>query len=106
MAALIRVSTASPTRAVAGAIAGMMREHGTAEVQAIGAGALNQAIKALTLARTFLEAEEREIMMTPSFIDVEVDGTLKTAIRLKVFWMPLQQFPPNGAAAPVYNRTG
>jgi stage V sporulation protein S len=84
----------------------MMREHGTAEVQAIGAGALNQAIKALTLARTFLEAEEREIMMTPSFIDVEVEGTLKTAIRLKVFWMPLQQLPPNGAAAPTYTLAG
>jgi stage V sporulation protein S len=84
----------------------MMREHGTAEVQAIGAGALNQAIKALTLARTFLEAEEREIMMTPSFIDVEVEGTLKTAIRLKVFWMPLQQLHPNGAAAPAYTLAG
>lgn len=88
MAELIRVSANSPTRAVAGAIAGVMREEGFAEVQAIGAGALNQAIKALTVARDFLQVENRDIMMVPSFTDVEVEGATKTAIRLAVYWTP------------------
>ena len=94
MTALIKVSTESKTRAVAGAIAGIMRQDGTAEVQAIGAGALNQAIKALTLARSFLQIEEGDIGMTPSFVDVEIDGQQKTAIRLSVFWNPNEPRQP------------
>lgn len=86
MAELIKVSASSPTRAVAGAIAGIMREDGFAEVQAIGAGALNQAVKALTVARGYLRIENRDIVMVPSFTDVEVEGDTKTAIRLAVYW--------------------
>ena len=62
MAELIKVSASSPTRAVAGAIAGVMREDGFAEVQAIGAGALNQAVKALTVARGYLRVENLSLI--------------------------------------------
>jgi len=88
VASLIKVSAESKTRAVAGAIAGVMRQEGTAEVQAVGAGAINQAIKALALARIFLQTGEGDIGMTPSFVDVEIDGEHKTAVRLSVFWNP------------------
>ncbi len=76
------LSTRSRPSAVAGAIAGVIRDSGMAEVQSIGAGATNQAIKAVAIARSYLSEEGVDIVCTPSFIDVAIDDEERTAIRL------------------------
>ena len=81
---IIKVSANSRTSAVAGAIAGVIREHKHAEVQAIGAGAVNQAIKALVLATGYLKNDGIEIACVPQFVDVEIDEKVRTAIKLVV----------------------
>lgn len=81
---VIKVSARSRTAAVAGAIAGVMREVNRAEVQAIGAGAVNQAIKAIVIAKGYLAEEGVEIMCDPSFVEVTIDGQERTAIRIVV----------------------
>ncbi len=81
---IIKVKANSRTAAVAGAIAGVMREHKHAEVQAIGAGAVNQAVKALVLARGYLAEDGIEIFVLPEFVDVDIDGKIRTAIKLVV----------------------
>ena len=81
---LIKVSTKSPPAMVAGAIAGMVREHGRAEVQAIGAGAINQAIKAAAIARNYLRDDSIDAVLIPSFEEVIIDGNERTAIRFSV----------------------
>jgi stage V sporulation protein S len=83
-AEVLKVSTRSRPSAVAGAIAGVIRESGLAEVQSIGAGATNQAIKAVAIARSYLSEEGVDIVCTPSFIDVAIDDEERTAIRLLV----------------------
>ncbi len=84
MAELIKVSAHSRSTAVAGAIAGVMREAGHAEMQAIGASAVNQAIKALAIARGYLVQDGFDIVITPSFNEVEIEGNERTAVRLSV----------------------
>ena len=79
---MIKVSANSRTSAVAGAIAGVIREHKHAEVQAIGAGAVNQAMKALVLAVGYLNADGIQIVCVPEFADVTIDGKVRTAIKL------------------------
>lgn len=82
---IIKVSANSRTSAVAGAIAGVFREHGRAEVQAIGAGAVNQSVKALVLAVSYLkERDDIDIACVPEFVDVEIEGKVRTAIKLVV----------------------
>ena len=81
---VIKVKANSRTAAVAGAIAGVMREHKHADIQAIGAGAVNQAIKALVLAKGYLEEDGISIRCYPEFVDVEIDGKVRTAIKLVV----------------------
>ncbi len=81
---IIKVKANSRTAAVAGAIAGVMREHKHAEVQAIGAGAVNQAVKALVLAKGYLEEDGISIMCSPEFVDVDIDGKIRTAIKIVV----------------------
>lgn len=81
---IIKVSGTSRTSAVAGAIAGVFREHKRAEVQAIGAIAVNQAIKALALARGYLKEDGFDIIFYPEFVDVEIDGKIRTAIKFIV----------------------
>lgn len=81
---VIKVKASSRTAAVAGAIAGIMRERHHVEVQAIGAGAVNQAIKALVLAKGYLAEEGMLIICIPEFVDVEIDGKVRTAIKLVV----------------------
>ena len=81
---VIKVSARSRTAAVAGAIAGVMREANRAEVQAIGAGAVNQAVKAIIIAKGYLAEEGVTIMCTPSFVDVSIDDQDRTAIRMLV----------------------
>jgi len=81
---VIKVSAKSRSTAVAGAIAAVIREHRFAEVQAIGAGAVNQAVKALAIARGYLGRDEIDIVFTPYFTEVEIDGQERTAVRFKV----------------------
>ncbi|HKY78746.1 MAG TPA: stage V sporulation protein S [Anaerolineales bacterium] len=81
---VIKVSGSSRTSAVAGAIAGVFRENKRAEVQAIGAGAVNQAIKALILARGYLKEDGYDVICLPEFADVDIEGKVRTAIKLVV----------------------
>jgi stage V sporulation protein S len=81
---VIKVKANSRTAAVAGAIAGVMREHKHAEVQAIGAGAVNQAVKALVLAKGYLAEDGIIIVCIPEFVDVEIEGNVRTAVKLVV----------------------
>jgi stage V sporulation protein S len=81
---ILKVSARSRPSAVAGAIAGVVREAGRAEVQAIGAGATNQAVKAVAIARDYLRETGIEAICLPAFIDVTIDNEDRTAIRLVV----------------------
>jgi stage V sporulation protein S len=81
---LIKVSANSRTSAVAGAIAGVVREHKRAEVQAIGAGAVNQAIKAMVLAIGYLKNDGIDVICLPEFADVTIDEKVRTAIKFVV----------------------
>ena len=80
----LRVSSKSKPSTVAGAIAGVVRQQGVVEVQTVGAGALNQAVKAIAIARGFLVPSGIDLVCTPSFSDIEIDGAERTAIRLLV----------------------
>ena len=88
MAELIKVSAQSRSTAVAGAIAGVMREQGYAEVQAIGASAVNQAVKAIAIARGYLEQDEMDLVIVPSFTEVDIEGNERTAVRMSIFKRP------------------
>lgn len=81
---VLKVSSKSRPSAVAGAIAGVVREMGRAEVQAIGAGATNQAIKAVAIARDYLSETGIEAICLPEFIDITIDNEDRTAIRLVI----------------------
>jgi stage V sporulation protein S len=81
---VLKVSARSRPSAVAGAIAGVVRESGRAEVQAIGAGATNQAVKAVAIARDYLRETGIEAICLPAFIDVTIENEDRTAIRLVV----------------------
>lgn len=81
---MIKVSATSRTAAVAGAIAGVIREHRHAEVQAIGAGAVNQAVKALVLAIGYLKNDGIHVTSVPEFAEVTIEDKVRTAIRFIV----------------------
>ncbi|HET90742.1 MAG TPA: stage V sporulation protein S [Chloroflexi bacterium] len=81
---IIKVAANSRSTAVAGAIAGVMREKGQVDVQAIGAGAVNQAIKAVCIARGYLEEDGIDIICVPSFVEVLIDEQERTAVRLSI----------------------
>ena len=81
---VLKVSSKSKPNSVAGALAGVLREKGTAEIQAIGAGALNQAVKAVAIARGFVAPSGMDIICIPAFTDVEINGERRTAIKLTV----------------------
>ena len=81
---VIKVSASSRTSSVAGAIAGMVREHQRAEVQAIGAGAVNQAVKATAIARGYLLEDGINVVCLPEFTTVDIEGKERTALRLVV----------------------
>lgn len=78
----LKVSTRSNPNSVAGALAGVVRDRGTVEVQVVGAGALNQAIKAVAIARGFVDAAGIDLVCTPAFTEIDIDGESRTAIRL------------------------
>ena len=81
---IIKVSGTSRTSAVAGAIAGVVREYKKAEVQAIGASAINQAVKAMALARSYLSNDGYNIIVIPEFVDVQIEDKIRTAIKFTV----------------------
>lgn len=81
---MIKVSANSRTSAVAGAIAGVIREYKRAEVQAIGAGAVNQSVKALVLAIGYLKNDGIDVVCVPEFVDVTIEDKVRTAVKLVV----------------------
>ncbi|MGE5484497.1 MAG: stage V sporulation protein S [Ignavibacteriales bacterium] len=82
MVEVLKVSSKSSPNAVAGALAGVIRERGSAEMQAIGAGAINQAIKAVAIARGFVAPSGIDLVCVPAFTDIQIDGEERTAIKL------------------------
>lgn len=81
---ILKISTNSNPSSVAGAIAGLIEEKGKAELQAIGAGALNQAIKAIAIARGFVAPKGINLICIPAFTNVDVEGEERTGIKLIV----------------------
>ena len=81
---ILKVSSKSAPNSVAGAVAGVIRESGSAELQAVGDGAANQAIKAVAIARGYLAPAGIDLICIPAFASVEIDGEERTAIRLIV----------------------
>ncbi len=81
---VLRVSAKSKPNALAGAIAGSIRDGGKTEIQAVGAGALNQAIKAVAIARGFVAPSGIDLVVVPAFADIRIDEEERTAIKLKV----------------------
>ncbi|MDI6618238.1 MAG: stage V sporulation protein S [Clostridiales bacterium] len=81
---VLKVSAKSNPNSVAGALAGVIRERGGAEMQAIGAGAINQAVKAIAIARGFVAPGGLDLVCIPAFTDIQIDGEERTAIKLIV----------------------
>jgi stage V sporulation protein S len=81
---IIKVSARSRSTAVAGAVAGVVREYNRAEVQAIGAGAVNQAIKAIAIARGYLREDHIDVIVIPFFTEVIIEDQERTAVRMVV----------------------
>ena len=80
----LKVSSKSSPSSVAGAMAGVVRQQGSVEVQVVGAGALNQAIKAVAIARGYLTPSGIDLVCVPTFVDVVIDGESRTGIRLLI----------------------
>ena len=80
----LKVSTRSNPNSVAGAMAGVVRTHGAVEVQVVGAGALNQAVKAVAIARGYVAASGIDLVCVPTFADITIGGERRTAIRLRI----------------------
>jgi stage V sporulation protein S len=81
---VLKVSAKSNPNSVAGALAAVLRERVSAELQAVGAGAINQAIKAVAIARSYLRSSEIDLVCVPSFIEVEINGNERTGISLAI----------------------
>ena len=81
---VLKVSTKSNPNSVAGALAAIIKEKNIVEIQAVGAGAINQAVKAIAIARGFVAPSGRDIVCIPAFTDIEIDGEERTAIKLIV----------------------
>ncbi|HHX43233.1 MAG TPA: stage V sporulation protein S [Chloroflexi bacterium] len=84
MSSILKVSAQSRSTAVAGAIAGVIRESGRAEVQAIGAGAVNQAAKAVAIARSYLALDGFDVVVIPAFTEVNIADQVRTAIKFTI----------------------
>ena len=81
---VLKVSSKSKSTSVAGALAGVIRERGTCELQSIGAGALNQAVKAVAIARGIVAPGGIDLVCIPAFKEIQIEGVERTAIRLIV----------------------
>ena len=79
---VLKVSTKSNPNSVAGALAAIIKERNTVEIQAVGAGAINQAVKAIAIARGCVAPSGKDIVCIPAFTDIEIDGEERTAIKL------------------------
>ena len=81
---VLKVSTKSNPNSVAGALAAIIKENNIAEMQAVGAAAINQAVKAIAIARGFIAPSGKDIVCVPAFTDIVIDGEERTAIKLIV----------------------
>lgn len=86
---VLKVSAKSNPNSVAGALAAVLRERPAAELQAVGAGAINQAVKAIAIARSYLRPGGMDLVCVPSFIDVEINGNDRTGISLAIERRPI-----------------
>jgi len=84
MPEVLKVSADSKPKAVAGALAAVMRERGSVELQAIGAGAVNQTVKAIAIARGFVAPNGIDLVAIPAFTKVQIEGEERTAIKFLV----------------------
>lgn len=84
MGEMLKVSAVSKPKSVAGALAAVLREKGSVEMQAVGAGAVNQAVKAIAIARGFVAPNGLDIVAIPAFAKIEIDGQERTAIKFLV----------------------
>ncbi len=109
MVEVLKVSSKSNPNSVAGALAGVVRGCGAVEIQVVGAGALNQAIKAIAIARGYVASSGLDLTCRPTFADIEIDGEGRTAIRLLIetcepkpvgAWAPQAAAPIRIAAEP------
>ncbi|MGB9790760.1 MAG: stage V sporulation protein S [Thermotoga caldifontis] len=87
---ILKVSSSSNPNKVAGAIAGALSKADRVEIQAIGAGAVNQAVKAIAVARRFLNENGKDIYMVPGFMEAKIENETRTGISFKVFVTPKQ----------------
>ncbi len=81
---VLKVSAKSQPKSVAGALAGVLRDNETAEIQAVGAAAVNQAVKAIAITRGFVAPNGIDLVAVPAFSEVSIDGEQRTAIRFIV----------------------
>ena len=81
---VLKVSSKSKPNSVAGALANAFREKQTVEIQAVGAGSLNQAIKAIAIARGYVAPTGKDLICVPAFSDIVIDGEERTEIKLIV----------------------
>ena len=81
---ILKVSSTSNPKSVAGALAAVIREEGKAEIQAIGAGAINQTIKAIAIARGYVAPNGMDLVMIPAFTEIEIDEEERTALKFVV----------------------
>jgi stage V sporulation protein S len=84
MGEMLKVSADSKPKAVAGALAAVLREKGSVEMQAVGAGAVNQAVKAIAICRGFVAPNGLDLVCIPAFTKIEIEGEERTAIRFLV----------------------
>lgn len=97
----LKVSSKSSPASVAGAIAGLVKDGAAVNLQAVGAGAVNQAVKAVAIARGFLIPVGFDISIAPTFSDIQIDGDSRTAIRLAVY---VHRLAPDDAAGRMVTR--
>ena len=81
---VLKVSAKSNAKSLAGAIAALMRQNGSAEMQAVGAAAVNQAVKAIAIARGYVAPNGMDLVMIPAFSEITIDGEERTAIKFSV----------------------
>lgn len=81
---ILKVSSKSNPNLVAGALVNILKEDNRAEIHSIGAGALNQAVKAVAIARGYLTPSGQDLLVVPSFLEVKIEGQIKTAIKLEI----------------------
>ena len=81
---IVKIASTSKSTSAAGAIAGVVRDHGRAEVRAIGAGAVNQAMKATAIARHYLSQDGIDVICLPDFVELDIEGQERTGLRITV----------------------